>query len=336
MRNVNTVEGNVNSRPLSHGIVRRTHVVLLAVAGTSNTTIAEGVGLSHQTVCQRPQRFPRQGAGRLHDKVRMGRTRSILDEEVAEFVPEPLQIRLENGTHWTIRAFACATGLSRPTTHRFWRAIGLKPNPQRHFKLSTDPFFVKKGSGIAGLCLNPPDRVMVLCVDEKSRIRALDRTRPMLPVGPGHVEAVTSGYVRHGRTTLSAAPDIATGKVLTSCKIRHRCHEYLQFHKQVDENETPDLQIHLAVDNHATHKHPMGKRWLSAHTRFQVHVPPAYSSWLNQVEIWLNIITRRALRRGAFKSVKALVERVEQSVTRYYPTSQPFVSIVTGCFASTG
>jgi putative transposase len=297
----------------------------MAADGISNNTIAERVGLSHQTVCQWRQRYLQRGLAGLHDELRPGRPRSVSDEEVAMLVRKTIETKPENGTHWTIRTVASDTGLSRPTVHRIWRAFGLQPHRQRHFKLSTDPFFVEKVRDIVGLYLNPPDKAMVLCVDEKSQIQALDRTQPLLPMGLGYVESVTHDYVRHGTTTLFTALDIATGQVLTSCKKRHRHQEYLQFLKQVDANVPSDLEIHLVVDNYATHKHPRIKRWLATHPRYQVHYTPTYSSWLNQVEIWFNIITQRAIRRGTFRSVKALIAKIEQFVNQYNRTSHPFV-----------
>lgn len=315
----------VNSRSLPHGLVRRARIVLMAAEGVPNNTVAERLGLSHQTVCQWRQRYLQEGLAGLHDELRPGRPRTISDEEVASLVRKTIQTKPENGTHWTIRTVAGETGLSRPTVHRIWRAFGLQPHRQRHFKLSTDPFFVEKVRDIVGLYLNPPDKAMVLCVDEKSQIQALDRTQPLLPMGLGYVEGVTHDYVRHGTTTLFAALDIATGQVLTSCKNRHRHQEYLQFLRQVDANVPPDLEIHLVVDNYSTHKHPRIRRWLAAHPRYQVHYTPTYSSWLNQVEIWFNIITQRAIRRGTFRSVKALIAKIEQFVNQYNRTSHPFV-----------
>jgi putative transposase len=209
--------------------------------------------------------------------------------------------------------------------HRIWQAFGLQPHRQRHFKLSTDPFFVEKVRDIVGLYLNPPDKAMVLCVDEKSQIQALDRTQPLLPMGLGYVEGVTHDYIRHGTTTLFAALDIATGQILTCCKNRHRHQEYLQFLKQVDTNVPPDLGIHLVVDNYSTHKHPKVKRWFAVHPRYQIHYTPTYASWLNQVEIWFNLITQRAIRRGTFKSVKELIAKIEQFVDHYNRHSHPFV-----------
>jgi transposase len=246
----------VNSRSSPHGLVRRARIVLLAADGISNNAIAERVGISHQMVCHWRQRYLQQGLAGLHDELRPGRPRSISDEEVATLVRKTLETKPRDGTHWTVRTVAKDSELSRTTVHRIWQAFGLQPHRQRHFKLSTDPFFVEKVRDIAGLYLNPPDKAMVLCVDEKSEIQALDRTQPRLPMGLGYLEGVTHDYVRNGTTTLFAALDIANGQVITACKNRHRHQEYLQFLKQVDASVPPDLAIHLVVDNYATHKHP--------------------------------------------------------------------------------
>jgi putative transposase len=271
------------------------------------------------------KRYIEQGITGLHDELRPGRPRSVSDEDVAMVVRKTLHSKPCEGTHWTIRDVASETQLSRPTVHRIWQAFGLQPHRQRHFKLSTDPFFVEKVRDIVGLYLNPPDKAMVLCVDEKSQIQALDRTQPMLPMGLGYVEGVTHDYVRHGTTTLFAALDIGPGQIISSCKNRHRHQEYLQFLKQVDVNIPPEMSIHLVVDNYATHKHSQVKRWLATHPRFQVHYTPTYSSWLNQVEIWFNIITQRAIRRGTFKSVKELITKIDRFVNQYNCDSHPFV-----------
>ncbi|MCK4283223.1 MAG: IS630 family transposase, partial [Candidatus Brocadiae bacterium] len=205
------------------------------------------------------------------------------------------------------------------------RAFGLQPHRQRHFKLSTDPFFVEKVRDIVGLYLNPPDKAMVLCVDEKSQVQALDRTQPLLPLGLGYAQGVTHDYVRHGTTTLFAALDIATGKVLGQCKRRHRHQEFLQFLRQIDASVPEDLDIHLVIDNYATHKHLKVKRWLAARPRYHVHFTPTYASWLNQVEIWFNIITQRAIRRGTFRSVRQLIEKIGLFVEHYNANTRPFV-----------
>lgn len=315
----------VRSRSLPHGLVTRAQIVLMAAEGVTSNEIAEILGFSPQSICKWRQRYVQQGISGLHDELRPGRPRSVSDEQVAALIRKTLKTKPKDGTHWTIRSMAKETKLSRPTVHRVWKAFGLQPHRQRHFKLSTDPFFVEKVRDIVGLYLNPPDKAMVLCVDEKSQVQALDRTQPLLPMGIGYVEGVTHDYVRHGTTTLFAALDIATGTVLTSCKRRHRHQEYLQFLTQIDKNVPEDLDIHLVVDNYATHKHPKVKRWLAVRPRYQVHYTPTYASWLNQVEIWFNIITQKAIRRGTFRNVKDLVSKIDQFVNHYNKETKPFV-----------
>ena len=314
----------VHSRSLPHGLITRARIVLMAAEGATNNEISEEIGLSHQMVCKWRQRYLKQGLSGLHEELRPGRPRSVSDETVASLVRKTLHTKPKDGTHWTIRSIAKQTKLSHPTVYRIWRAFGLQPHRQRHFKLSTDPFFVEKVRDIVGLYLNPPDKAMVLCVDEKSQIQALDRTQPFLPMGLGYVEGVTHDYARHGTTTLFAALDISTGRVLTRCKRRHRHQEYLEFLKHIETNVPESLDIHLVVDNYATHKHPKIKRWLALHPRYQVHYTPTYASWLNQVEIWFNLITQRAIRRGTFKSVKELIAKIESFVHSYNRDTHPF------------
>jgi len=314
----------VHSRSLPHGLITRARIVLMAAEGATNNEISEEIGLSHQIVCKWRQRYLKQGLSGLHEELRPGRPRSVSDETVASLVRKTLHTKPKDGTHWTIRSIAKQTKLSHPTVYRIWRAFGLQPHRQRHFKLSTDPFFVEKVRDIVGLYLNPPDKAMVLCVDEKSQIQALDRTQPFLPMGLGYVEGVTHDYARHGTTTLFAALDISTGRVLTRCKRRHRHQEYLEFLKHIETNVPESLDIHLVVDNYATHKHPKIKRWLALHPRYQVHYTPTYASWLNQIEIWFNLITQRAIRRGTFKSVKELIAKIESFVHSYNRDTHPF------------
>ena len=220
---------------------------------------------------------------------------------------------------------AAAQGVSPATVQRIWDAHWLAPHRVRDFKLSQDPRFTEKLIDVVGLYLDPPDKAIVLCVDEKSQIQALDRTAPLLPLGLGYVEGVTHDYVRHGTTTLFAALDIATGRVLTKCKPRHRHQEFLQFLRHIDASVPKKLDVHLVVDNYATHKHESVRRWLAARPRFHIHYTPTYSSWLNQVEIWFNIITQRAIRRGTFRSVKALIAKIKQFVENYNSKTRPFV-----------
>ena len=312
------------SRSLPHGLVTRARLILLAADGLPSSMIARRIGLSQQSVCLWRRRYLEHGIQGLHDELKPGRPRSISDEVVASLVRKTLQTKPKDGTHWTIRTIARETRLSPPTVHRIWQAFGLQPHRQKHFKLSTDPFFVEKVRDIVGLYLSPPENAVVLCVDEKSQIQALERTQPMLPMGLGYVEGVTHDYERHGTTTLFAALGIADGEVLAQCKSKHRHQEYLSFLKHVDENVPRNLHIHLVIDNYATHKHPTVKRWLAIHDRWQVHYLPTYSSWLNQVEIWFNLITQRAIRRGTFSSVKELVRKIEDYVRNYNRHPRPF------------
>jgi putative transposase len=313
------------SRSLPYGLVTRARMIIMAADGATNARIAAKLDYSAFSVGLWRRRYLDQGLSGLHDELRAGRPRSISDERVAELVRKTLETKPPGRTHWSIRSIAQDTKLSSPTVQRIWKAFGLQPHRQRHFKISTDPFFVEKVRDIVGLYLNPPENAMVLCVDEKSQVQALDRTQPVLPMGLGYVEGVTHDYIRHGTTTLFAALDIATGKVLTRCRKRHRHQEYLEFLKEVDHNVPPDLDIHLVVDNYGTHKHPRVKRWLAVRPRYHIHFTPTYASWLNQVEIWFNIITQKAIRRGTFRSVKDLVAKIDRFVQHSNANAQPFV-----------
>jgi putative transposase len=266
-----------------------------------------------------------QGIQGLYDEPRPGGPRSIQDEQVAALIRKTLKTKPRDGTHWTCRSLAKETNLSKSTVHRVWRAFGLQPHRQKHFKLSTDPFFVEKVRDIIGLYLNPPDKAMVLCVDEKTQIQALDRTQPLLPLGLGYVEGVTHDYERHGTTTLFAALDVFSGHVMTQCTARHRHQEFLRFLQRIEAAVPEDLNIHLVVDNYVTHKHKKVRNWLAARPRFQVHYTPTYASWLNQVEIWFNIITQKAIRRGTFRSVTDLVAKIDSFVESYNSEARPFV-----------
>lgn len=312
------------SRTLPHGLVRRARIILLSASGMSNQAVAARLQLNPVTVGHWRRRFLQQGLSGLEGELRPGRPRSISDERVAALIRKTLQARPKDRTHWSCRSLAAQTRLSKTTVHRIWRAFGLQPHRQRHFQLSTDPFFVEKVREIVGLYLNPPDKAVVLCVDEKSQIQALERTQPLLPLGLGYVEGVTHNYVRHGTTTLFAALNLATGTVISRCRRRHRHQEYLRFLKEIDAHVPKGFAVHLIVDNYATHKHPRVQRWLVAHPRYQVHFTPTYASWLNQVEIWFNIITQRAIRRGTFRTVKQLVATIEHFVRTYNATATPF------------
>lgn len=312
------------SRSMSHALVKRSKIILLADKGLSNKEIAQKLGLSRPTVGQWRRRYLEQGFVGLHDEPKPGGPRSISDEHVASLIRRTLKTKPKGRTHWSCRAIAEETNLSKSTVHRVWQAFGIQPHRQKHFKLSNDPFFVEKVRDIVGLYLNPPDKAMVLCVDEKSQIQALDRTQPLLPMGLGYVEGLTHDYVRHGTTTLFAALDIASGHVVTQCKQRHRHQEFLQFLRHIDAEVPADLDIHLIIDNYCTHKHAKVRRWFASRPRYHLHYTPTYASWLNQVEIWFNIITQRAIRRGTFRSVKDLVMKIDTFVQSYNATSKPF------------
>src|SRR6266536_1045523 len=308
----------VRAHGTPQGIATRAGIILKAAEGLSNNRIAMELGVSRPTVIMWRGRFAAGGTEAL-TKVKGGRGRkpTISPEKVRQIVEATTQTKPKAQTHWSVRSMAEAQGVSPSTVARIWDAAGLAPHRVETFKLSTDKRFLEKLTDVVGLYLNPPDKAVVLCVDEKTQIQALDRTQPVLPMGLGYVEGVTHDYTRHGTTTLFAALDIVTGHVLTACKRRHRHQEYLAFLQRVDDNVPRKLDIHLVVDNYATHKHPRVKRWLAARPRYHVHYTPTYASWLNQVEIWFNLITQRAIRRGTFKSVKDLVNKIDSYVQHY-------------------
>jgi putative transposase len=319
------LEGIANSRSLPHGLVRRVQIVLASADDEPNSAIARRMGLTNATVGKWRKRYLESGIEGLHDELRAGRPRSLEDERVAEVINRALQTRPPGGTHWSARAMAAQTGVSKSTVARWFQLFGLHPHRQKHFKLSTDPFFVEKVRDIVGLYLNPPDHAVVLCVDEKSQIQALQRSQPLLPMGLGYVEGVTHDYVRHGTTTLFAALDIATGAVVGQCKPRHRHQEFLSFLRHLDRNLPTQFDVHLIIDNYATHKHPKVKAWLAERPRYHVHYTPTYASWLNQVERWFGLITQQAIRRGSFSSVKELVTKIDHFVENYNAYHRPFV-----------
>ena len=323
-----TAEGELRSfarsRSLPSALVQRARIVLACAEGKDNPDIAAQMNVTTATVSKWRNRFARQGLMGLYDEPRSGAPRSISDQQVAQLITQTLQAKPSKGTHWSCRSMAEVTGLSKSTIQRIWSTFSVQPHRQKHFKISTDPFFVEKVRDIVGLYLNPPDNALVLCVDEKSQIQALERTQRVLPMGLGYVEGVTHDYRRHGTTTLFAALDVATGEVLSQCKKRHRHQEFLSFLRHVDANIPDHLDVHLIVDNYATHKHARIKRWLAARPRYHMHYTPTYSSWLNQVEIWFNIITQQAIRRGSFRSVRQLTARIDEFVKQYNTDSARF------------
>lgn len=260
----------------------------------------------------------------MYDAPRSGRPRTHDDDKVARLLRTVLKTRPATATQWSVRSVATKTGISKSTVQRYFALFGVQPHRTKGFGLSTDPFFVEKVRDVVGLYLNPPDHALVLSVDEKSQIQALERTQPNLPMGLGYVEGVTHGYTRHGTTTLFAALDVQTGDVLAQCKRRHRHQEFLAFLRHIDASVPPQLDVHLVLDNYTTHKHAKVRAWLARRPRYHVHFTPTYASWLNQVERWFGLITQQAIRRGSFRTVRELIQRIDTFVTRYNRTSTPF------------
>jgi len=319
------LERITRSRSAAHGLVRRAEIILSSAGGEANTSIAHRLGVTNPTICHWRKKWFEQGIAGLYGEARPGRPRTHDEEAVAELLRTVLKKKPSMGTHWTVRSAAEETGLSKSTVARMLALFGVQPHRSKSFKLSTDPLFVDKVKDIVGLYLNPPDHAVVLCVDEKSQIQALERTQPILPLGLGYIEGVTHSYIRHGTTTLFAALDIANGQVFTQCKARHRHQEFLGFLKHIDANVPKKLDVHLVVDNYAAHKHPKIRAWLAARRRFHVHFTPTYASWLNQVERWFALLTQRQIRRASFVSAKDLAAKIAAFVEAYNANSRPFV-----------
>jgi len=306
---------------------QRARIVLACARGLSNRAVAAERGVTVQTVGKWRERFRTGGLTALGDAPRSGPPRKITDVKVEEVVTRTLEKKPANATHWSTRSMAAASGLNQNAIVRIWRAFGLKPHLQENFKLSTDPFFVEKVRDIVGLYLNPPERTraVVLCVDEKSQVQALDRSQPVLPMRPGQAERRTHDYYRHGTTSLFAALDIATGQIIGRCQSQHRHHEFLRFLEQIERTVTPGLEIHLVLDNYATHKTPKVAAWLKKRPRYHLHFTPTSSSWLNQVERWFAKVTEQRIRRGVFKSVDELIAAIDDYIAEHNKASKPFV-----------
>ena len=318
------LSGLAGSRSLPHALVARAQLVLWAAQGDSNGTIARSLGWSMPTVGKWRRRFVERRLAGLHDELRPGRPRSYRDEAVAQLINRVLHSKPKAATQWSVRSVAEDTGISKSTVARYFALFGLQPHRSKSFKLSTDPFFVEKVRDIVGRYLNPPDQALVLCVDEKSQVQALERTQPVLPMGLGYVEGVTHDYYRHGTTTLFAALNVLDGSVISQCKPRHRHQEFLAFLNHLDRNVPPGLELHLIADNYATHKHPKVKAWLARRPRYHIHYTPTYASWLNQVERWFALITQQAIRRGSFRSVRELVRKIDAYVSHHNAHKRPF------------
>lgn len=307
-------------------VALRARIVLLAGDGVPNHAIARQLGTSRPTVILWRERFGQYGVqGIQRDAPRPGRRRAISPQKVKEVVEATLRTTPPAATHWSVRSMAKARGLSRTMVHRIWQQHRLQPHRVKNFKFSKDPLFVEKLRDIVGLYLNPPDKALVLSVDEKSQIQALDRTQPLLPLRPGIPAQQTHDYKRNGTTTLFTALSMLDGKIIGQCLPRHRSQEFLRFLNQVDRDTPPDVELHLIVDNYGTHKSPMVKRWLRRHRRFHFHFTPTGSSWLNMVERWFGKITQQRIRRGTFKSVKDLIDAIYEYIDQHNANPTKFL-----------
>ena len=307
-------------------VALRARIVLLAGAGRPNHAIAQELQVSRPTVLLWRGRFAQASVpGLVKEARRPGRKPKLSPDKIKAVVEATLQTTPVGATHWSLRTMAKAQGLSRMAVQRIWKAHRLQPHRVETFKLSRDPQFVEKLRDVVGLYLNPPDRAWVLSVDEKSQIQALDRTAPLLPLRPGIPARQSHDYTRHGTTTLFAALSLLDGKVIGECLPRHRSREFIRFLDKIDDETPPQLDLHLIVDNYATHKSPPVKRWLKRHPRFHFHFIPTSSSWLNLVERWFGEITRKRIRRGTFQSVPELIEAIEAYLTEHNRNPKAFV-----------
>jgi transposase len=311
-------------RNTSNALHTRAGIVLDCARDYSGEEIAERHNTSQQTVTKWRRRFARDRMAGLSDAPRSGQPRRHGDDEVQSVLETTLNRRPKNATHWSSRSLAAELGTNSNFVQRVWRAFGLKPHLSKGFKLSTDPHFVEKVRDVVGLYLNPPDKALVLCVDEKSQIQALDRTQPSLPMHYGLPETHTHDYRRYGTTTLFAALDVATGEIIGKLKRRHRSTEYISFLRHIDQTVPSELDIHLIVDNYSTHKSPKVKQWLLRHPRFHCHFTPTYSSWLNLVERFFATLTEQQLRRGTHRSVPALEKAIREYLKIYNDDPKPF------------
>ncbi len=312
-------------RKTAQALALRARIVLACAQGEDSRVVAARQRVSEQTVCKWRGRFVAQRMQGLLDAPRSGAPRSIDDARVDAVIARTLESVPSGATHWSTRTMAHAMGMSQTAISRIWHAFGLQPHRQETFKLSTDPMFVDKVRDIVGLYLDPPRRAMVLCVDEKSQIQALDRTQPMLPLASGMPERRTHDYVRHGTTTLFAALDVATGHVIGETHRRHRSSEFLKFLRTIEANVPAELDIHLVMDNYGTHKTPTIRRWLAARPRFQVHFTPTSASWINQVERWFATLTERCIRRATHRSTLQLEQAIREYLHVHNSAPKPFV-----------
>ena len=316
----------------SNALAQRARIILRCAEGggwLTNSAVAKELGVTDATVGKWRSRYTARGLAGLLDEERSGAPRKISDDKVEEVVTKTLESTPKDATHWSTRSMAAATGLSDHSIARIWHAFGLQPHRAENFKLSNDPQFIEKVRDIVGLYLNPPANALVLCVDEKAQIQALDRTQPILPLAPGVAERRTHDYRRHGTTSLFAALNVATGEVIGQLHRRHRSDEFLSFLKRVEAEVPADLDVHLIMDNYGTHKTAQIRSWLARRPRFHVHFTPTYSSWINQVERWFATLTEKQIRRGTHRSTKELETAIKLYLATYNADPRPFVWVKT-------
>lgn len=321
-----TLEAQARSRSLPARVVERSRIVLLAAAGEQDKEIAHALSMTPKKVSRWRKRFLQLGlAGLEKDAPRPGRTPKINARLIKRVVDMTTRQKPAKATHWSTRTMAEAAGISEASVRRIWRSHGLKPHLIKTFKVSNDPEFAEKLEDIVGLYLNPPEHAMVLCLDEKSQIQALDRTQPGLPLKPGRGQTMTHDYKRNGTATLFAALNAADGKVFGLCQERHRHQEWLKFLRLINQTIPEDRELHVICDNYATHKHPKVQRWLERHPRFHMHFTPTSASWLNMVERFFRDLTHNQLRRGVFRDLEELIMAIETYIDRHNENPKPFI-----------
>ena len=318
------LESLTRRRKTGQALALRARIVLVAAEGGNNGQIAERLRIFRGTVGKWRERFARHRLEGLHDEPRPGAPRQIGDEEIAETVRRTLETRPPGATHWSLRTMAEAVGHAPSTIHRIWKAFGLQPHRSETFKLSSDPLFVEKVRDIVGLYLDPPDRAVVLCVDEKSQIQALDRTQPLLPMRPGQAERRTHDYKRHGTLSLFAALDVQVGKVVGRCFRRHRAQDVRKFLDTVEAHVPADLDVHLIIDNAGTHKTKRIRDWFAKRPRWHIHFTPTSASWINQVERFFGLLTDRQVRRGTYRSTGELEAAIRAYIDAHNAKPKPF------------
>ncbi|UPK63114.1 IS630 family transposase [Rhodococcus pyridinivorans] len=323
------LEGWVRRRTSAAGLSARSRIVLACADGGSNSEVAQRLGVDRSTVRRWRDRFVEARCDGLLDEPRPGRPRTVSDAKIKDLITATLESTPKDATHWSTRSMADHLGMSQSTVSRVWRAFGLAPHKQDSWKLSKDPLFTEKVRDVVGLYLNPPERALVLCVDEKTQIQALDRTQPIFPMLPGTPQRASHDYVRNGTSSLYAALDIASGKVIGSLHARHRATEFLAFLRKIDAEVPADLDVHLVMDNASTHKTPAVKRWLTAHPRFVIHFTPTSSSWMNLVERWFAELTNKKLRRSAHRSVRHLNADIRAWIDTWNENPRPYVWVKT-------